>query len=119
MRGKPQTRQHAKAMRRKMTRAETILWTRLKGRQLHGFQFRRQLVIGPYIADFACEQRRLVIEVDGATHSTPVERVHDEVRRRFIEGQGWVIRRFWNGDIYENEDGVVASILDYLPADGP
>ena len=48
---------------------------------------------------------------------TPEEIAHDEVRRRFIEAQGWVIRRFWNHKVYDNEDGVVASILDYLPVE--
>jgi very-short-patch-repair endonuclease len=107
------TRRRAQSLRRQLTRAETILWTCLRRRAL-GLQFRRQLPIGPYIADFACAPARLVVEVDGETHSTPAEQAHDETRRRFIEGEGWEILRVWNSDVYENEDGVVAAIMDRL-----
>jgi len=100
-------------MRREMTRAETILWTRLRRRQVMGLQFRRQLPIGPYIADFACAAAKLVVEVDGATHSSLEEQAHDERRREFIEGEGWAILRVWNDDVYRNEIGVVETIMDW------
>jgi very-short-patch-repair endonuclease len=113
MRADSKTRRRAQSLRRTLTRAETILWTRLRRRAL-GLQFRRQFPIGPYIADFACASARLIVEVDGETHSTPAEQAHDERRRRFIEGEGWDVLRVWNSDVYENEEGVVAAIMDRL-----
>jgi very-short-patch-repair endonuclease len=116
MKATPETRTYARTLRRSLTRAETILWTRLRRRQILGMQVRRQLPIGPYIADFACPAAHLVIEVDGATHSTDAERAHDERRRVFIEAQGWSIIRFWNEEVYANEDGVIATIMDAVRA---
>jgi len=101
-----------------MTRAEVILWTRLQKRQVLGLHFRKQHPIGPYIADFACTKAKLVVEVDGATHSTAEERAHDERRRRFLEGEGWSILRVWNANVYENENGVVETIMEWARA-GP
>ena len=56
-------------MRREMSRTERRLWQRLKGRQLNGFKFRRQVPLGPYVVDFACLEARLVVEVDGEHHA--------------------------------------------------
>ena len=114
MRAKPETRDRAKAMRRAMTRAETILWTRLRRRQVLGLLFRRQMPIGPYIADFACAAARLVVEVDGETHWTDEQRAHDERRRQFIEGEGWTILRVWNAEVFGNEIGVVETIMRHV-----
>jgi very-short-patch-repair endonuclease len=105
----------ARRMRREMTRAELILWTRLKRRQLLGCQFNRQKKIGPYYADFACAAAMLVVEVDGATHSTAEERAYDAARTALMEREGWTVVRVWNSDVYENENGVVETILRYLP----
>jgi very-short-patch-repair endonuclease len=102
-------------MRTDMTDAETILWSRLQRKQLHGYRFQRQLPIGEYFADFACREARLVIELDGATHSTAEEREYDALRTRFIEARGWGVVRFWNSEIYENLNGVLESILLRLP----
>ncbi|MEZ6028707.1 MAG: DUF559 domain-containing protein [Hyphomonadaceae bacterium] len=110
-----ESRDRARRMRSEMTRAEVILWTRLKGRQLRGYQFNRQKQIGPYFADFACAAARLVVEVDGATHSTAEERAYDAARTALIEREGWTVLRVWNSDVYENETGVVETILRYLP----
>jgi very-short-patch-repair endonuclease len=108
----------ARRMRSEMTRAEVILWTRLQRRQLLGFQFKRQKKIGPYYADFACSAAMLVVEVDGATHSSAEERAYDAARTAFLESQGWTVVRVWNDDVYRNEVGVVETILRYLEARG-
>jgi len=118
MRTDEATRRRAKALRRELTDAERILWSRLKGKQLRGWQFRVQHPVSPYIVDFACVPVRLAIELDGATHSTAEERAHDERRRLFLEQAGWGVVRFWNDDVYRNLDGVVASILMRLPPKG-
>jgi very-short-patch-repair endonuclease len=98
-----------------MTNAETILWSRLQRKQLFGYRFQRQYPIGDYIADFACRSARLVIEVDGVTHSTPEELAHDAQREGFMRSQGWAVIRCWNTDIYENLDGVLNGIGRLLP----
>jgi very-short-patch-repair endonuclease len=106
----------AKAMRRPMTRSEAILWTRLQKRQAPGLHFRKQHPIGSCIADFACTKAKLVVEVDGATHSTTEERARDEQRRRFLEGEGWSILRVCNADVRENENGVLETIMEWARA---
>ena len=93
-----------------MTRAEIILWTRLRGKQIGGTKFRRQHPIGPYIADFASVSEMVVIEVDGWTHSTDEELSHDAWRTKFLENLGWTVIRIENSDIYDDEDRV----LDYI-----
>lgn len=110
----PEKREFAKRLRREMTRAEVIVWTRLKRRQLEGFQFRRQLPLGPYVVDFACPSARLVVEADGETHSTDEERAYDARRTAFLEAEGWRVLRFWNAEVFENEDGVVETIRHAL-----
>lgn len=89
-----------------MTKAEVILWMNLRKRSLNGARFRRQHPVGPYIADFACIGSKLIIEVDGATHSTPDELAYDAQRTKYLESEGWTVIRVTNTDIYENIDGV-------------
>ena len=104
-----QSRGRAKQLRRTMTKAEVLLWAHLR-RNAMGAKFRRQHPIGPYIADFACVERMLVVEVDGATHATPEERTHDRVRTALLNAQGWRVLRVQNSDVYENLDGVWRTI---------
>jgi very-short-patch-repair endonuclease len=101
----------AKKLRKQLTDAETILWSRLRGRRLDGLKFRRQHPINAYVADFACVEVRLVVEVDGATHSTDVEREHDEIRSRVLVREGWRIVRVSNDDVYKNLHGTLETIL--------
>jgi very-short-patch-repair endonuclease len=115
MKADPKTRARAKALRRELTDAERILWSRIKERKLRGWQFRVQHPYSPYIPDFVCAPLRLVIEVDGETHSSDDEREHDERRRKFLEEHGWTILRFWNHEIYTNLSGVLETILARLP----
>jgi very-short-patch-repair endonuclease len=101
----------ARALRKAMPRSEVILWSRLRREQLGGYRFCRQMPIGPYIADFACAELRLVIEVDGATHSTPSEIAGDARRTAFLQQQGWHVWRVWNNEVYENLEGVLEGLL--------
>jgi very-short-patch-repair endonuclease len=100
----------AKQLRKQLTNAETILWSRLRRDSIQGRRFRRQHPIGPYVADFACMPIRLVIELDGETHSSPKEQKHDRVRDRYLNEHGWHVVRIWNGDVFENLDGVLEMI---------
>ena len=98
----------AKRLRGNPTEAEKHLWLFLRRRQLDGYRFRRQAPIGPYIVDFACFAKRLVVEVDGGQHARAVER--DTARTRWLESKGFRVLRFWNNDVLENTVGVVEAI---------
>ena len=104
------TRQYAKRMRSKMTRAEAIMWNELRKLKTKGIMFRRQHSIGYYIADFACVGLKLVIEIDGATHSSELEVANDKKRDDFMNKEGWEVIRVWNSDIYSNLKGVMQFI---------
>jgi very-short-patch-repair endonuclease len=100
----------AKEMRQTMSSAEVILWSRLRRKQVHGVTFRRQHPIGPYIADFACWDARLVIEVDGPSHVSDEAQIKDQNRTNFLNAQGWQVIRVWNNDIYNNLHGIMDAI---------
>jgi very-short-patch-repair endonuclease len=89
----------AKKLRKQMTDAETILCSKLRGKQLDGLKFRRQHPIKDYVADFACVEASLVVEVDGASHSTREEREHDAVRTNVLTREGWHVLRVSNNDV--------------------
>jgi very-short-patch-repair endonuclease len=101
----------ARALRSEQGEAERRLWRRLRNRALGGRKFVRQPPIGPYFADFACREVGLVIEIDGATHSTTEELRHDQAREDFLVACGWRVVRFSNDDVYRNLDGVLETIL--------
>ena len=92
----------ARALRRDAPDAERIVWRHLKNRQLGGFKFVRQEPIGPFIADFVCREKKLVIEIDGATHSSEEEIARDARRTTFLEGLGYRVLRFSNEQVFEN-----------------
>ncbi|HEX4160581.1 MAG TPA: endonuclease domain-containing protein [Rhizomicrobium sp.] len=106
------TLSRARALRRKMTGAETLLWSQLR-RGKSGMRFRRQHPIGPYIADFACVPARLVIEIDGATHSTEMEVRHDAQRDAFLRTRSWRVVRLTNDDVYRSLDAVLELIWQH------
>ena len=99
---------YARKLRRNSTPAEALLWRRLRARQLDGIKFRRQQLIGNFIVDFVCFEKRIVIELDGGQHAITKSRDND--MDRWLADQGFVIMRFWNNDVFENLDGVLAVI---------
>jgi primosomal protein N' (replication factor Y) len=99
----------ARRLRRNMTPAERLLWWKLRDEQ-QGWRFLRQHPVGTFVADFACIETLLAIEIDGATHSKPEEIAHDRARTNYLERNGWRVIRFWNADIFNNLAGVIASI---------
>lgn len=110
-----QSREFAKQLRRRMTDAEVKLWSLLRKHGLNGVKFRRQHPVGPFVTDFACVSARLVIEVDGDTHSTREELEYDAERTKFLEQRGWRVLRVMNRDVFENMDGVWLAIDRLLP----
>ncbi len=86
----------ARRLRRNMTVAEDMLWRCLRGRGFEGLKFRRQVLIGPYIADFACLDRRVIIELDGRPHGEPEQQEHDRRRDAWFLANGWRVLRLDN-----------------------
>jgi very-short-patch-repair endonuclease len=105
------TKYGARRLRRNMTGAERRLWARLRDHQLGGWAFRRQHPIPPYVADFACIDVRVVVEVDGGQHA---ESKSDQKRDDFLASQGWRVIRFWNNDVLANTEGVLMQLLAAL-----
>jgi very-short-patch-repair endonuclease len=97
-----------------MPAPEARMWDLLRMEPLRAYHFRRQVPLGPYYADFASHSARLVIEVDGWTHSTEAEVAYDRRRDAFIRNEGYGILRVVNVDVMENPDGVVTVVMDAL-----
>jgi very-short-patch-repair endonuclease len=114
MRKDPLTLDRARILRRESTQAESKLWHHLRNRQLNNFKFTRQEPIGPYIADFACRAKKLIIEIDGATHETPEELAHDAARTEFLVREGYRVIRFSNEDIFGDLSPVLEAIVRNL-----
>jgi len=104
----------ARRLRANPTGAEIMLWRELRKLETKGTHFRRQVPIGPYVADFACLASRLVIELDGSHHGEGLTKSHDETRTRWLELEGYRVLRFWNNDPIENLDGVMETIYSAL-----
>jgi very-short-patch-repair endonuclease len=107
------TQAFAKKLRRGMTEPERKLWWGLRGRQLEGFKFRRQVPLGPYVADFCCLEAKLIVEVDGGQHAE-AKREHDEKRTAWLATQGYRVLRFWNYEVLDDPLDVCAAVLDVL-----
>jgi very-short-patch-repair endonuclease len=97
-----------------MTDAEHKLWWHLRRMPIKHTHFRRQATVGPYFADFACHDKRLIIEVDGGQHNQKDHIVADKKRTEYLDSQGYRVLRFWNNDVLTNIDGVMESIYGAL-----
>ncbi|MEI7750229.1 MAG: DUF559 domain-containing protein [Candidatus Moraniibacteriota bacterium] len=100
-----------KILRKSATPQEVILWSRLR-RSALGHKFRRQHSIGPYIVDFYCPEKKLIVELDGWQHNEQVK--HDAERTVYLESLGLLVLRFWNNEVNKNLDGVILNILENL-----
>jgi very-short-patch-repair endonuclease len=97
----------ARRLRANQTDAETVLWNRIRNRQVDGHKFVRQVPILGYICDFVCRERRLIVEVDGGQHN---ESAADVIRDRRLTEDGYRVLRFWNNDVLGNIEGVLTAI---------
>jgi very-short-patch-repair endonuclease len=95
-------------LRARMTDAECKLWFALRDRRFAAFKFRRQVPVGPFIADFVCYNARVIVEVDGGQHSASQS---DQRRDRWLVANDFQVLRFWNNDVLRNLDGVLTSLL--------
>jgi very-short-patch-repair endonuclease len=101
-------KERARTLRKNLTEAEQRLWRRLRYRQIHGCKFRRQQPIGPYIVDFVCLEKRLIVEVDGGQHNERVR--HDSSRDEWLRAQGFKVLRFWNNEVMRDVGAVADAI---------
>ncbi len=88
--------------------AEKILWVELRHRSLGGFKFRRQHPLGRFVSDFACVERKIVLELDGESHLERTQQ--DQQRTQWLESEGWMVIRFWNNEIYDELETVKEAI---------
>ena len=107
-------KEYAKKHRDNPTKAELIIWEFLKSKQLEKFKFRRQHIIGQYIADFVCLDRMLVIEIDGKIHQLPDNKESDEIRTQWLESKGFKVIRFTNDEVINETDKVLSQIKESL-----
>jgi very-short-patch-repair endonuclease len=105
------TTARAQSLRAALTDAERKLWHRVRDRRLNGAKFVRQAPIGPYFADFACRESKLVVELDGSQH---VDSARDATRDAFLVSQGYSVLRFWNDDALRAIESVGETILAAL-----
>jgi very-short-patch-repair endonuclease len=97
-----------------MTDAEKKLWWHLRRLPIETTHFRRQATIGPYFADFACPQHRLVIEIDGGQHNEARRIASDEARTAYLNSLGYRVLRFWNNEVLNEIDSVMSVIYEAL-----
>ncbi|PIZ57040.1 DNA methyltransferase [bacterium (Candidatus Torokbacteria) CG_4_10_14_0_2_um_filter_35_8] len=103
-------KQTRRRLRRDRTKAEAILWSRLRNRQL-GYKFRRQYGIGKYVVDFCCPSVKLVVELDGGIHNSPEQAIKDRRRQKFLEDLGLRVKRYLNKDVASNLDDVLKDLF--------
>lgn len=109
--------QRARGLRKVLTDAERLLWSQQRRRRILGYKFKRQLVLGPYIVDFACLERKLVLELDGGQHLE--QREYDLRRSQWLKERGFRVLRFWNHQVFQELEAVVRVIqnaLDFPPS---
>lgn len=102
-------RNRARALRVKQTRVEARLWAALRDRRLGGWKWRRQVPLGPFIADFVCAELMLIVELDGGQHFEAAP--YDARRTGYLESLGYRVLRFWNAVLIEDSDAVCDTIL--------
>lgn len=93
-------------LRKQMTEAELLFWSKIKNKQLYAYKFRRQYGIGPFIVDFYCPKLKLVIEIDGGQHAKLENIDYDKSRTAYFQSMDIKVIRYWNHEVMNNIDGV-------------
>jgi very-short-patch-repair endonuclease/Ser/Thr protein kinase RdoA (MazF antagonist) len=117
VRGETIEEQRAQHLRKNLTDAERILWRHLRDRRLGGWKFQRQHAVGPFIVDFVCLEKKLVIEVDGGQHTLMTDQ--DAGRAECLRKKGYEVLRFWNNEVLQDTVAVLQEILFKLSEDFP
>ncbi len=105
---------NARRMRHEPTDAERKFWIAVRGRKFGGYKFKRQYPIGPYIADFVCLNRKLIVELDGGQHAQQAG--YDTERTAYLQAQGFRVLRAWNDDFLRSPDAILEGIWRALTA---
>ena len=103
-----------KMLRENLSQAEVLLWSKLKGKGLNNYKFRRQYSVGKFVIDFYCPKSKMAIEIDGDSHFVEGAKERDRERQTIIETFGITFLRFTNREIYENIDGVLDKIVEHI-----
>ena len=111
---KAATQEYARELRNRTTEAEQKLWSLLRNRQLKGKKFRRQHAIANYVADFYCNESKLVIELDGSFHTEAETKEYDKSRTNLLNELGITVLRFWNEEVIKDPGKVLEKISEYL-----
>jgi very-short-patch-repair endonuclease len=101
----------ARSLRANDTEPEYRLWGELRGRRLNGHKFVRQIPIGPFVVDFLCREKHLVLELDGGQHS---DSRYDARRTDWLNSQGYAVLRFWNDEVLWERRSVLETLLAVL-----
>jgi very-short-patch-repair endonuclease len=112
-RAQPSRTNRSRTLRSNETSAEAKLWAELRNRRLGGLKFVRQAPIGDYFVDFLCRERKVVVEIDGGTHSSATEHAADGRRSDHLMSQGFRIFRTTNDDVYEHLDDTLEAMLAF------
>ncbi len=102
-----QDKEKRRLLRNNMPRAEALIWSKLKAKQMLGYKFRRQYSVDRYVVDFYCPELKLAVEIDGDSHFQTGSEDNDRHRQAFIESIGIQFLRFTNEDVFKNIEGVV------------
>jgi len=105
---------YANEMRNQPTQAESLLWNVLSAKKIDGYKFRRQHIVGSYIADFICLKKGLIVEIDGLIHQLPENKATDEDRTKWLNEQGYNVVRFTNDEVLSNLDDVLLRLREAL-----
>jgi len=110
---------YARELRKNITNTENLLWSKLRRKQLHGYQFYRQKIISNFIVDFYCPKAKLVIELDGGQHYTKNGKEGDRIRDDYLVNLGLKVLRFSDREVFENLNGVLEKIWENLDLRNP
>ena len=105
-------KERSRDLRKNLTDVEQKLWQKLRSKQINGHKFRRQFILGNYIVDFICLDKRLIIEVDGGQHMDNVS--YDSQRDEWLKSQNFKVLRFWNNQVLNETDSVLEVIVKNL-----
>jgi len=102
--------QYGRELRKELTEAEKLLWAELRNRKLNGLKFRRQHPLDKFIVDFYCNEKKLVVELDGSVHDEKINKEYDEARTAMLAGLNVFVLRFRNEEVINNMQNVLERI---------
>ncbi len=105
---------YSRELRKNMTDAEKRLWSKVRLKQLKGYRFQRQRIIGEYIVDFYCPGAKLIIEVNGSQHYSNAIAEADRIRDEYMRNQGLKVLRFTDSEVLKNIQGVIENVLENI-----